>query len=126
MTRKEMIIKAKKISEELVELVDCRNVVLSEDNYKQLMKNLGFSDEEIYSMIASNSSDNYITPHKVYKHINNTDIAFYVLSVGFTDDKLLCDGYWLNVVNKPETINRDNIVIHNDDIQNWKEYIVNE
>lgn len=126
MTRKEMIIKAKKISEELVELVDCRNVVLSEDNYKQLMKNLGFSDEEIYSMITSNSSDNYITPHKVYKHDANTDIAFHVLSVGFTDEKLICDGYWLNIVNEPKTIARDTIVIENADIQNWKEYIVNE
>lgn len=126
MTKKEMIIKAKKISEELVELVECSNVVLSETNYKQLMKNLGFSDYEIDTMITTNSSDKYITPHKTYQHINNTDVAFHVTSVGFTDEKLICGGYWLRVVSKPEIIAVDNIVIENDDISNWKEYISNE
>jgi hypothetical protein len=72
-------------------------------------------------LIVKNANDGYIVPHKLYKHINNTDIAFVPFSVGFTSDEVLCSGYWVNIAyDKYALINREDIKIGVNDITNWK------
>lgn len=122
MTNKEMIIKAKKVSEELVELIELRNIQLSYTNYSSLMRMLGFTDNEIDNIVSNNENTGYIIPHNVYYHPYNLDVAFYVVSVGFTDDTVICNGFWLSVNNAPEyrVIAQDTINIKNTEIKNWK------
>ena len=124
--KKDDIYKATRVSKELVELIDLNNLIISEKNYRSLMKQIGFTDNEVNNLIQENPNkinENYIVPHCIYKHKNNTDVAFYVVSVGFTDSEVICDGYWMNVVNAKRfyAIDRENIIIKSDDIQNWEE-----
>ena len=42
---------------------------------------------------------NMFDPDYLYKHINNTDIAFQVTSIGFTDSSQLISVKWFNIVN---------------------------
>jgi len=72
-------------------------------------------------LIVKNANDGYIVPHKLYKHINNTDIAFVPFSVGFTSDEVLCSGYWVNIAyDKYALMHREDIKIGVNDITNWK------
>ena len=88
---------------------------LSED---ALVKIKAMIDKEISTKYLS---DGYIVPYKLYKHINNTDIAFVPFSVGFTSDEVLCSGYWVNIAyDKYALINREDIKIGVNDITNWK------
>jgi hypothetical protein len=67
MTKKEMIIKAKKVSEELVELIELRNIQLSHSNYLSLMRMLGFTDDEINEMVSSTDNTGYIITDNLYQ-----------------------------------------------------------
>jgi hypothetical protein len=72
-------------------------------------------------LIVKNANNGYIVPHKLYKHINNTDIAFVPFSVGFTSDEVLCSGYWVNIAyDKYALMHREDIKIGVNDIDNWK------
>jgi hypothetical protein len=135
--KNEDIYKALRVSKELLELVDSSNLIISEKNYKALMKQLGFTDSEINNMIQETDKStnvNYIVPNKTYKHINYDDLAFHVLSVGFTDEELICRIVWMDIINPKKfevqlivegynlyRINIETIYIKSDDIQNWKE-----
>lgn len=125
MTRKEMIIKAKRVSKELIELIECRNVTMSYDNYVSLMRNLGFSDTEISDVIKSNRDEGYIVPNNLYRHKNSIDVAFYVSSIGFNDEELECNGFWVSLNNEPNyrIISYDTIKINNYDIDNWHKIV---
>jgi hypothetical protein len=46
---------------------------------------------------------NMFDPDYLYKHINNSDIAFQVTSIGFTDSSQLISVRWFNIVN-PDNI----------------------
>jgi len=122
MTKKEMIVKAKRVGEELVELIELRNIRLSYKNYSSLMRMLGFTDNEINEMVSSNDNTGYLIPHNVYRNPLNNDVAFYIVSVGFTDDTVICNGFWLSLNNAPNyrVIAQDTINIKNNEINNWQ------
>jgi hypothetical protein len=73
-------------------------------------------------LIVKNANDGYIVPHKLYKHIDCLDVAFVPLSVGFTDDEVICTGHWVNVSNPDKyfLIEKEVIKIKSSDITNWK------
>lgn len=125
MTKKEMIIKAKKVSEELVELIELRNIQLSHSNYLSLMRMLGFTDDEINEMVSSTDNTGYIIPDNIYHHPYNNCVAFYVVSVGFTDDTVICNGFWVSINNAPNyrVIAQDTINIKNEEIKRWKRIV---
>lgn len=66
--------------------------------------------------------------HKIYKHINMTDVAFLVteISNGFPDEYFV-RGYWLRntgLGNNMHEICHDIITIKSHDINNWE--LINE
>jgi hypothetical protein len=89
---------------------------LSED---ALAKIKTMIDKEISTKYLS---DGYIVPHKLYKHINNSDVAFVSLGVGFTSDEVICNGYWVNITNPKKfyLLDADTVKISTNDISNWK------
>lgn len=67
-----------------------------------------------------------MTRGKVYKHINNTDVAFRPTRI-IVNHRLQiykCSGYWLNIVNpqKVDLIAQDEIHVKIADLNNWVEY----
>lgn len=50
-------------------------------------------------MKGVNMKRNMFDPNYLYKHKLNTDIAFQVTSIGFTDDSQLISVRWFNIVN---------------------------
>lgn len=59
----------------------------------------------------------------MYKHINNTDVAFVPLQLEKESDTALTYyGKWYNIVNVPYFIQYDEITIKTNDLTNWKEY----
>lgn len=64
---------------------------------------------------------------KIYKHRNNTDVAFDLLRIYDGDYSFFLIGYWINIVNpnNPYIINGDNIEIKIEDLENWEEYDTN-
>lgn len=63
----------------------------------------------------------------LYKHINNTDVAFQVTSIGFTGYSQLISVRWFNIVN-PENIQmidtQHSISVLDEDSHNWIKYAV--
>lgn len=63
----------------------------------------------------------------LYKHINNTDVAFQVTSIGFTGYSQLISVRWFNIVN-PENIQmidtQHGISVLDEDSHNWIKYAV--
>lgn len=67
-----------------------------------------------------------MTIGKLYKHNNNTDVAFKPLVI-FVNHRLQvykAQGYWINIVNPDKfyIINNEKIEIKISDLPNWVEY----
>lgn len=67
---------------------------------------------------------------KIYKHKNNTDVAFQLQTFTFNKENiegLLCKGYWWNIaLSNPIPIEKDEIFINYVDIGDWVEYNLNK
>lgn len=62
-------------------------------------------------------------PNTLYKHKNNTDVAFSPISVRQQDKSLLLFGRWYNIVNPTNVffIEDDEITIKLSDVDKWEE-----
>lgn len=60
----------------------------------------------------------------LYKHVNNTDVAFCPTHVDEQFDTLVILGHWYNIVNPNKVlyISSDMIKVNKLDIDNWKLY----
>jgi 2-hydroxy-3-keto-5-methylthiopentenyl-1-phosphate phosphatase len=70
---------------------------------------------------------NMFDPNYLYKHINNTDVAFQVMSIGFTGYSQLISVRWFNIVNPDEIKFIDtqhSITVLDEDSHNWIKYAV--
>ena len=58
----------------------------------------------------------------IYKHKNNTDVAFYVIDANLVESKYYLTGYWLNIVNPNNMymLQPDNITINLEDSCKWE------
>ena len=65
-------------------------------------------------------------PNTLYKHKNNTDVAFAPISVVRREKDLLLFGRWYNIVNPTNVffISDDEISIKLADVQKWEEFNV--
>lgn len=65
---------------------------------------------------------NMFDPNYLYKHIDNTDIAFQVMSIGFTGYSQLISVRWFNIVN-PDNIylidTQHGITVLDEDSHKW-------
>lgn len=61
--------------------------------------------------------------NKLYKHTNNSDVAFEPLFlVSESEDSLTFEGRWVNIIlHNPDIICNDKITINKQDQHNWKE-----
>lgn len=68
------------------------------------------------------SKRNMFDPNYLYKHRNNTDVAFQVTSIGFTGYSQLISVRWFNIVN-PDNIYlidvQHGITVHDDQSHDW-------
>ena len=64
-----------------------------------------------------------LTPNVIYRHRNNNDVGFMPMSVGFTDEEIICRGYWMNIANprRHHSVDFDTIAIRKDELENWSE-----
>lgn len=64
--------------------------------------------------------------HKLYKHKNNTDVAFCPFDIVDDlgkDEDIVMKGMWLNIVHgNPTAIVIDTIFIKPNDLENWELY----
>jgi hypothetical protein len=70
------------------------------------------------------SGRNMFTKNKIYKHDNNTDVAFLVNESTTLEGDLLLRGIWMRItsMNNLHAIANDSITIKQNDITNWKLY----
>lgn len=69
-----------------------------------------------------NSKRNTFDHNYLYKHTNNSDIAFQVITLGFTEYSQVISVRWFNIVNpdKIELIDsQDNITVPDELSHNW-------
>jgi hypothetical protein len=60
---------------------------------------------------------------KLYKHINNKDIAFMPMDLEKENQEgLTFYGKWYNIVHIPFFIDYDTITVKTNDLPNWKEF----
>lgn len=55
----------------------------------------------------------------LYKHINNTDVAFKITKINYIEEYVHLDISWYNIVSKPFFIDNDSIKIKKSDLKNW-------
>lgn len=59
---------------------------------------------------------------KLYKHQYNTDVAFQPITITPVNDKLIMDGFWINIVGSNRFVMiSDKISVRVEDIDNWRE-----
>lgn len=65
-------------------------------------------------------------PNELYKHLNNTDVAFLVETVVEEKNHLRLTGEWVNIVNRNNlfVVQKDDITINNFDLKNWEHFNV--
>lgn len=57
---------------------------------------------------------------KLYKHKNNTDVAFKIININNIEQYVQLDVSWYNITSKhPFFIERDSIKIKKSDLKNW-------
>lgn len=56
---------------------------------------------------------------KLYKHINNTDVAFKIININYIEDYVQMDVSWYNIVSEVFFIDKDSIRIKKSDLKNW-------
>lgn len=57
---------------------------------------------------------------KLYKHKNNTDVAFKINQTKEDKNYLHLQISWYNIVSKPFFIDYDEIKIRKEDVKNWQ------
>lgn len=74
-----------------------------------------------------NNKRNMFDPNYLYKHINNTDVAFQVTLIGFNDYSQFISVRWFNIVN-PDNIflidTQQGITVPDEDSHKWIRFAV--